>query len=180
MKKILILMIILMVSVSGAFAQIAIGDMETAFSTFSTDVADALPVASTIGLNWSDARVRGFPHFGVGLSLGAVMIPEDAFVSLANTLSITLPSAITDAGLGIPFPTYVVDARVGIPFLPIDVGAKLGVLTPGMSAALSSDVSVDYILAGFDIRTPIIKGNLVLPSISLRRSTRTSMDSSPS
>ena len=167
MKKILILMIILMVSVSGAFAQIAIGDMETAFSTFSTDVADALPVASTIGLNWSDARVRGFPHFGVGLSLGAVMIPEDAFVSLANTLSITLPSAITDAGLGIPFPTYVVDARVGIPFLPIDVGAKLGVLTPGMSAALSSDVSVDYILAGFDIRTPIIKGNLVLPAISL-------------
>jgi hypothetical protein len=166
MKKILIMMIILVVVVSGVFA-IDIATMETAFSSFSTDVAEALPVASTIGLNWSDARVRGFPHFGVGLSLGAVMIPEDAFISLANTLSITLPSAITDAGLGIPFPAYVVDARVGIPFLPIDVGAKLGILTPEMSAALSSDVSVDYILAGFDIRTPIIKGNLVLPAISL-------------
>lgn len=167
MKKILILMIIMVVVVSGVFAQVNIATMEAAFSTFSTDVAEALPVASTIGLNWSDARVRGFPHFGVGLSLGAVMIPEDAFISLANTLSITLPSAITDAGLGIPFPAYVIDARVGIPFLPIDIGAKLGVLTPEMSAALFSDVSVDYILAGFDIRTPIIKGNLVLPAITL-------------
>ena len=167
MKKILILMIILVVAVSGAFGQIAFADMESAFSTFSEDVAEALPVASTIGLNWSDATVRGFPHFGVGLTLGAVMIPEDAFVTLANTLSITLPSAITDAGLGIPFPAYVIDARVGIPFLPIDIGAKLGVLTPEMSASLSDEVAVDYVLAGFDIRTPIIKGNLVFPAISL-------------
>ena len=166
MKKILILLIILMVGVSGVFAQVAIGDMEGAFSTFSADVADALPTASTIGLTWSDAKVRGFPHFGVGISAGAVMIPEDAFVSLANTLSITLPSEITDSGFGIPFPTYVVDARVGIPFLPIDIGAKLGVITPDMTSSLSSDVSVDYVLAGFDIRTPIIKGNLLLPAIS--------------
>ncbi len=166
MKKILILMIILVVGVSGVFGQVVFSDMEAAFSTFSTDIAEALPVASTIGLNWSDARVRGFPHFGVGLSLGAVMIPEDAFVSLADSLSIALPSEITDAGLGVPFPAYVIDARVGIPFLPIDVGAKLGVLTPEMAASLSSDVAVDYVLAGFDIRTPIIKGNLVLPAIS--------------
>ncbi|MCK5675019.1 MAG: hypothetical protein KAH95_16685 [Spirochaetales bacterium] len=166
MKKILILMIILVVAVSGVFAQVAIDDMEAAFSTFSTDVADALPTASTIGLTWSDAKVRGFPHFGVGISVGAVMIPEDAFVSLADSLSITLPSEITDSGLGVPFPAYVVDARIGIPFLPIDIGAKLGVITPEMSDSLSSDVSVDYTLAGFDIRTPIIKGNALLPAIS--------------
>ncbi len=166
MKKILIMMIILVVGISGAFA-IDIASMETAFSSFSTDVAEALPVASTIGLNWSDSKVRGFPHFGVGVSLGAVMIPEDAFISLANTLSITLPSTITDAGLGIPFPAYVVDARVGVPLLPIDIGVKLGVLTPEMSSAISSDVAVDYVLAGFDIRTPIIKGNLVLPAVTL-------------
>ena len=166
MKKILILMIILVVAVSGAFGQIAFADMESAFSTFSEDVAEALPVASTIGLNWSDATVRGFPHFGVGLTLGAVMIPEDAFVTLADSLNIALPSAVTDAGLGVPLPAYVVDARVGIPFLPIDIGAKLGVLTPEMAASLSDEVAVDYVLAGFDIRTPIIKGNLILPAIS--------------
>ena len=167
MKKILILMIILVVGVSGAYSQVLIENMETAFSTFSTDVADALPTASTIGLTWSDAKVRGFPHFGVGLTVGAVMIPEDAFVSLADTLSIALPSEITDSGLGVPFPAYVVDARIGIPFLPIDIGAKLGVVTPEMSDSMSSDVSVDYTLAGFDIRTPIIKGNMILPAISL-------------
>ncbi|MEA1910510.1 MAG: hypothetical protein U9N32_02415 [Spirochaetota bacterium] len=166
MKKILILLIIFVVAVSGAFGQATIAEMETAFSSFSTDIAESLPYASTIGLNWSDARVRGFPHFGVGLSLGAVTIPEDAFVSLADSLTFTLPSAITGAGLGIPLPAYVVDARVGIPFLPIDIGAKLGVITPDMSDDLFDDVEVDYILAGFDIRTPIIKGNLALPAIT--------------
>ncbi|MDA3941350.1 MAG: hypothetical protein PF693_18925 [Spirochaetia bacterium] len=167
MKKFFIILIILMVGVSGVFAVVDITTMEDSFSTFSSDVAESLPFASTIGLNWSDAKVRGFPHFGVGLSVGAVMIPEDAFVALADSFNFSLPSAITDSGYGVPFPAYVIDARIGIPFLPIDIGAKLGVLTPEMSASLSSDVAVDYTLVGFDIRTPIIKGNLVLPAISL-------------
>lgn len=166
MKKIFILLIILMISVSGVFAQATIAEMETSFSAFSTDIAASLPFASTIGLNWSDAKVRGFPHFGIGISVGAVTIPEDAFLSLANSFGFTLPSAITDSGLGIPFPAYVVDARIGIPFLPIDIGAKLGVLTPEMTSSLSTDVAVDYVLAGFDIRTPIIKGNVILPAIT--------------
>ena len=51
MKKILILMIILVVAVSGVFAQqVDFADMETAFSDFSSDVAEALPFASTIAL----------------------------------------------------------------------------------------------------------------------------------
>jgi len=60
-----------------------------------------------------------------------------------------------------------VDARVGLPFLPFDVGAKLGMLTPEMSESLGGDVSADYMLAGLDLRFPIIKGGLVLPSLSV-------------
>jgi len=152
----------------GVFGQaIELDLMKENFSGFSSDVATALPHAAATGLTWSDARVRGFPHFGVGLSLGAVMIPKDTFVDLAATMNIALPSEITDSELGVPFPAYAVDARLGIPFLPFDVGAKLGMLTPEMSESLGGKVNADYMLAGFEIRYPIIKGNLLLPAVSL-------------
>ena len=166
MKKFLIVMIILVVAVSGVFS-IDVATMEKDFSIFSDNVAESLPFTSTVGLTWSDAKVRGFPHLGVGVSAGAVMIPKSAFIDLADSLRFALPSEILDSEYGIPFPTYVVDARVGIPFLPIDIGAKVGVLTPEMTESLTTDFSVDYVLAGFDIRTPIIKGNFILPAITL-------------
>jgi len=157
----------MMVGVMGVHSQVNFDDMEASFSDFSADVAEALPFASTIGLNWSDAKVRGFPHFGVGVTAGAVMIPEKAFTDLADSLDISLPSEITDAGIGVPFPVYVVDARLGLPFLPFDIGAKLGALTPEMSESLGSDVNADFTMAGFDLRFPILKGNLLLPAISV-------------
>jgi len=170
MKRILNKTIILAIGlmlVGGAAFGITFGEIESNFSQFSSDVAESLPYASTQGLTWSDARVRGFPHFGVGLSFGAITMPKDAFVNLANNLSITLPSEITDSEIGVPFPAYSVDGRVGIPFLPIDIGAKLGLLTPEMSDSLGGDTSVDYMLAGFDVRTPILKGRLLIPAVTL-------------
>jgi hypothetical protein len=165
--KILVIGLILVLSAGTAFGQVTIADMEGYFSTFSADVAESLPGVSSTGLTWSDAKVRGFPHFGVGVSLGAVMIPKDAFVTLADSLYIELPTEITDSEIGVPLPAYAVDARVGLPFLPFDVGAKLGMLTPEMSESLGGDISADYMLAGFDLRFPIIKGGLALPSISV-------------
>ncbi len=169
MKRILNKTIILAIGlmlVGGAAFGVDFDTLENSFSDFSDGVAEALPQASTTGLTWSDARVRGFPHFGVGLSVGAVMMPEDAFTELADGLQIELPSElITD--LGVPFPSYAFDARVGIPFLPFDVGAKLGLLTPEMSDSLGGDTSADYMLAGFDIRYPILKGRLLMPAVSV-------------
>ncbi len=165
MKKIFILMIILVVGVSVVFAQIAFDTMEDSFSTFSSDVAESIPFASTIGLNWSDARVRSLPHFGIGLTVGFVTIPKEAFVNLANSLSITLPTEITDSTIGVPIPGYTLEGRIGGLFLPFDVGIKLGYIPPELLA--NSPIAVDYTLAGFDIRTPIIKGNLVLPAVAL-------------
>ena len=169
MKRILNKTIILAIGlmlVGGAAFGVDFTALENSFGDFSDGVAEALPQASTTGLTWSDARVRGFPHFGVGLSVGAVMMPEDAFTELADGLQIELPSElITD--LGVPFPSYAFDARVGIPFLPFDVGAKLGVLTPDMSDSLGGDTSADYMLAGFDIRYPILKGRLLMPAVSV-------------
>lgn len=166
MKKILILMIILVVGVSGVFAQtITYSELETSFSQFSTDVAKSLPFASTIGLNWSDARVRSLPHFGVGLTVGAITIPKEAFVELATAMNFALPDEISTSTIGVPLPGYAVEARIGGLFLPFDVGIKLGYIPPELLA--DSPVAADYTLAGFDIRTPIIKGNVFLPAVAL-------------
>ncbi len=166
MKKIFIIMIIFIVAVSGAFAQVAFDTMEESFSDFSDDVASALPYASTIGLNWSDATVRSLPHFGIGLTAGAIMIPSKAFTDLADSMGFEdeLPKEIADSTIGVPLPGYTLEARIGGLILPFDIGVKFGYISPDMVAKLP--VSVDYTLVGFDIRTPILKQNLLLPSIS--------------
>jgi len=165
MKKIIILLIILVVAVTGAFAQVNIATMETSFIDFSDDVSLSLPFASTIGLNWSDATVRSLPHLGVGVTVGAVTIPAEAFTPLAGSMGITIPQEITDLGMGVPLPVYTIDARIGGLFLPFDIGVKLGYLPP--DALKDMSMSADYTLAGFDIRTPILKQNILLPSIAL-------------
>ena len=161
--------IVFLLLASGVFAQIVFDDFESSFSEFSDDVAQALPQASTIGLDWSDARVRGFPHFGAGLTVGAVMMPKDAFESLATGLGVELPSELTDSSLGVPLPSYTLDARLGLPFLPFDVGAKLGLLTPEMAENFGGlgGVSADYMLAGIEIRYPLLRGGLALPAVAL-------------
>ncbi len=159
----------LMVSV-GAFAQqdLDFDDMEKSFKTFSSDIASSLPFASTTGLNWSDARVRGLPHFGIGISTEVAFMPEDAFTDLADSFGVDLPSDVT-GGLGVPFPGYAIDARVGIPVIPIDVGAKFGIITQGMADAISgaTGVEADYTLIGFDVRYPVVEGGLLLPAITV-------------
>lgn len=166
MKKIFILIIIFVVAVSTAFAQVAFNTMEDSFSTFSNDIANILPYASTIGLNWSDATVRSYPQFGIGLTYGAVVIPTKVFTNLADTMGFedSLPKKIADSPIGVSLPVYTLEARVGGSLLPFDVGVKLGYISPEMVSALS--VSIDYILAGFDIRVPIIKKNSFLPFVS--------------
>ena len=164
MKRFLILMIILVVGISGVFGQIAFDTMEDSFTTFSSDVAESIPFASTIGLNWSDATVRQFPHLGVGLTVGAVTMPKEAFVDLADSLNFSLPDEIADSNIGVPIPGYTLEGRIGGFILPFDIGIKLGLIPQDTFA--DADVAIDYTLVGFDIRTPIIKQNLVLPSIA--------------
>jgi hypothetical protein len=169
MKRRIIVLFLVMILAAPAFSQtINFATLEGSFKTFSDDVAQSLPfAASATGLTWSDARVMGFPRFGVGVSVGAVTVPKEAFKDVATTLGFTLPSEISD--WGIPLPGYTVDARMGIPFLPIDVGAKLGYLTPGMGESLqgATGISAEYLLAGLEVRYPILKGNLLMPALNV-------------
>ncbi|MGC9313670.1 MAG: DUF6588 family protein, partial [Sediminispirochaetaceae bacterium] len=166
--KALVIGIVFLLLAGGVFGQ-DFGHFESSFSDFASDVAQTLPQASTIGLDWSDARVRGFPHFGAGLTVGAVMMPKEAFEDLATGIGVALPSEVTDSTLGVPLPAYALDARLGLPILPFDVGAKLGLLTPEIAENFGGmgGVTADYMLAGIEIRYPLIKGTLALPAVAL-------------
>lgn len=170
MRKLVILPIVLLLAAAPIFGQnISYADMEQDFGAFADDVAQALPfAAATTGLTWSDASVKGFPHFGVGVSVSAVTLPKEAFENVLSSLNgFTLPSEI--GSLGVPLPGYALDARLGLPVLPFDVGAKFGYMTPEMGSALegATGISAEYLLAGLEVRYPILKGNLLLPALSV-------------
>lgn len=168
MKKLIIFAVAAVFLLSAGFAQVQNFDIasqvQPAFQAFSDDVAVALPFMSSIGLTRSEPNPR---LFSVGVSAGAVTIPADALTEVADTFSITLPEAITGAGAGVPLPAYTVEGKLNLPVIPT-IGVKVGYLTPDITRNLTGGAfDVDYLLAGADLTYPIIKGNLVIPSLDV-------------
>jgi len=166
MKRSITIACILLLAVSGAFAQ-QLEDFETAFQDFAGDMAATLAVNSTIGSNWSDAYIGGFPHFGAGLAVGAAFVNADSAKTIFDALDLTLPAELES--LGVPIPAAVATAKIGIPFLPIDVGVKAGYIPASVGEAInaSSGMSVDYTNIGIQVRYAVIKQNVILPNISI-------------
>ncbi|TFG65122.1 MAG: hypothetical protein E4H36_01000 [Spirochaetales bacterium] len=168
MKKILLIILIIGFLSAGVFAQTQdfnLDDMKTAFQGFITSVADALPMATTVGLQWSDAYIGQFPVFGVGLAVGAALIPLDkvlpAFEPLGvPTIDLPIPQELSRL-IGFPFPAWAFDARLGGIIIPFDVGFKIGFIPPvvrdKLTGILPAGLSYDYLLIGGDIRIPLIK-----------------------
>jgi hypothetical protein len=140
-----------------------LADVEDSFKSFADETAQALPLAANMGLNWNDAYSGNFPHFGVGLTAGAVFLPSEAFEQFS---SITGESGLEDfSSLGVPLPMYSLDARLGIPLLPMDIGVKFGALNPE-TIPLDS-ISVGFQMVGIDARWAVMEGKGPLPEISL-------------
>ena len=129
---------------------------------FSEKLALSLPFNSSMGLNWSDAYIGQFlgvpPHFGAGLSLGFTTMDGEALGNLMKQFDLDLP---LDLG-GYPIPGYTVEGRIGGFVLPFDVGIKFGYLP-----IKPENIELDYLLVGGDFRYAVLKGNVVLPSISV-------------
>ncbi len=154
MKKILILITISLLAIGTVSAQdYDLSVVEDSFESFADGVANALPAATNMGLNWNDAYVGSFPHMGVGLTLGAVMLPIDAF---EDVYDMTGEGGIDDfSDVGIPLPVYTGDFRMGIPLLPIpmDLGFKFGALNSSMFEV--EDLEMEYLMVGGDVRWAI-------------------------
>ena len=147
-----------------------IESLQTGAESMAKALSAALPFNSTLGLNWSDAYIGQLlgvpPHFGVGVSAGATTVKADEIKSLLGILGVD-----TGAFPGIvPIPAAVAEARIGGFLLPFDIGVKGGYIPPELGKTikdLTGGLNLDYLAVGADIRYALLKGNLLLPRVSL-------------
>ena len=170
MKKLLIMAALVLFVVSGAFAQTySFSTFQSVFQSFASGAASALPLETSVGLNWADSYIGQFPHFGIGLTVGAATLPYSAISSAITNFAPggTLPSNLSFLQtLGVPVPAYTVDLRIGGFVLPFDIGLRFGYIPPKALSAFGS-TSIDYLLVGGDVRYALVKDHGFVPGISV-------------
>ena len=175
MRRILIVLLVLLVPV-GIVAAETIDDQvdyNAGIAAFADGVAATLPLNASVGLNWSDAYIGQFPHFGVGATLGFSTIPYPAALPVLTAAKLDTVISSSPAFeyielIGMPLPAYTVEARIGGLLFPFDAGVKLGILPPDFKPGeFVKGLNLDYTLAGFDIRLPIVKESGIIPEVIL-------------
>jgi hypothetical protein len=144
------------------FADSSLADLQGAVDGFSEELTKSLPFNASVGLNWADAYIGQLfdipPHFGFGIAGGVTTLNSKAFKGLMSKFALDLP--IDQMML----PAYTVEGRIGGFVLPFDIGVKFGAL-PAVS--FGDTLKIDYLLAGADIRYAIVKGNVIIPKVSI-------------
>jgi hypothetical protein len=166
MKKIVVYLLMLCLAVSGF--SVDLNQYKNGIEDFAEDLATILPLNSTIGLNWNDAYIGQIidvpPHFGLGITMGAITIPAAPIKDLVGDAmggdTDDIPSFVRT--MGVPIPAAVIDARIGGFLLPFDAGLKFGYLKFDVS-----DVKVDYLLLGGDVRYCVLEQLAAIPKISV-------------
>lgn len=167
-KKMVLVALLAALTAAVVTAQTTFSDYEQGFQDFADGVATALPLNAAVGLNWSDAYIGNFPHFGVGITVGAAAMPWDSFKKVDEMLGGVIASEYPELeDYGAPIPAIAVEARLGGLLLPFDVGVKFGILPEESKALLPSGVTADYLMFGADVRYALIKGGAVLPKVSI-------------
>jgi hypothetical protein len=167
MKTLLCVFLLLSIAL-GAFSLDYAADVEPAFEQFAQDMASTLPFNASIGLGWSDAYIGQFPRFGVGVTVGATTIPFESVKTVLDAFSITLPAQFRYVEqYGFPVPAYTLDARIGGFGIPFDIGVKVGYVPPDMMQKMGLPLSLNYLLAGADIRFALLKDKGFVPALSL-------------
>ncbi|MBA7476845.1 hypothetical protein ES707_12241 [subsurface metagenome] len=167
MKRVLIVFALIVTVTIGASA-LDYATFADAFQDFADEVANTLPAtAGVAGLSWSPAYIGQFPHFGVGVSLGASTMPYDFVDPLISQLGVTLPSEFKYLEQwGLPIPAAALDARLGGFFFPFDVGFKIGFVPDQLREKLGK-VNLEYMLVGGDVRIPLLKDRGLVPALSI-------------
>ena len=165
-KRLLIVALLAALAAFPLAAQTLYSEYEDAFQDFADGVADALPMNAAIGLNWSDSYIGNFPHFGVGLAVGAAAVPWEAFEKVDSMLGGTISSEYSELeDYGAPIPAVAIEGRIGGFILPFDIGVKVGFIPDETKALLPSGVTADYLMFGADVRYALLKGGAVMPKL---------------
>jgi hypothetical protein len=167
MKRLFVFVVLFMLVFSFSATAQNVDQIIGAFEDFADDAAPSIPMLSDVGLRWSDAYIGGFPHFGVGTTVGFVVVPMDDVDGFFTTLGVTdIPKELSDLG-GIPIPATSVEARIGGFILPFDIGIKAGYIPEALKENMASGVAVDYSMVGFDLRYRLVKEGLLMPEVSV-------------
>ena len=167
MKRSIFVLCILVLATAILPAQVDFATFSTAFQSFADAAAGSLASTATSGLAWSPAYIGQFPHFGVGITVGAAMMPYDAIQPVLGMLSITLPPEVDFLQtIGVPLPAAAIDARIGGFAIPFDIGLKIGFI-PEQVKALMGSVQADYFIAGGDVRYAILQDEGMVPGLSV-------------
>ncbi|MBN2532984.1 MAG: hypothetical protein JXB88_08835 [Spirochaetales bacterium] len=174
-KYIIVIMITMVWFISPVFlqSQIDYDDFVSEFEAFTDGVATTLPFNSIIGLNWSDAYIGNFPHFGVGITAGVAFMPYGSLEDTLDGLGVDMNAIENEGiknmleGLGMPFPAIVLEGRLGGFVLPFDMGFKIGYIPPDFELSFTEGIVIDYLLVGADVRFRVLKGALAIPTVSV-------------
>ncbi len=169
MKRIAMILVIGVLAVAMAPAQsVDFTTFQADFQTFATAVAGTLAsTAAGTGLAWTPAYIGQFPHLGLGVSVGAGLIPYAAVEPIFSMLGVTLPSSLSMLQTyGIPLPGATIDARIGGFILPFDIGLKFGYFPPQEQSLLGS-IQLNYLMAGGDVRLALLKDEGLMPALSV-------------
>jgi len=153
-----ILVFLMMFILAAQVFAIEIEDLKKNVNNF----AISLPFHSTIGLNWSDAYIGGFRHFGVGPSIGLTTMNYKLTNKLTDSFS--MPKAKDTPLVGknyFSLPADSLEARIGVPVIPIDVGVKIGYLNQDWLKSRLG-IGLNNLLLGADVRYVIVNSK-VLP-----------------
>ena len=175
MKKTMIVLLVVLLPAAILSAQVTrdFDQYEAGIQQFAEDVASSLPLNASVGLGWSDSYIGQFPHFGIGASLGFSTIPFETATVVLEPLDLVDTIRNNEAfqyieQFGMPLPAYAVEARIGGLLFPFDVGVKVGILPPDFEPGeFLPGLNLDYTLAGFDVRFPIIEERALIPELSI-------------
>jgi hypothetical protein len=169
MKKFVTILAVFWLAAGMGFSQsVDLDQYQKGIGDFADDLAAVLPLTASIGLNWNDAYIGQIldapPHFGVGLTAGFTSIPYAPIKNLVEDAmggdSGDIPAYIKS--VGVPVPAGVIDARIGGFLLPFDIGLKFGYLKLDIS-----DLKIDYLLLGGDVRYCVLEQVVAIPEISV-------------
>jgi hypothetical protein len=139
--------------------------IQSGIAGFTTSMAEALPLNSALGLNWSDAYIGKLigvpPHFGVGVSAGFTTVKAETFRDLLDYFGVSLPAGLDSF---VPFPAYTGEFRLGGFGIPFDLGFKAGYLPP---VDLGKGTEFNYFLIGGDFRFAILEDKAMIPGVSV-------------
>ena len=160
------LLLAAMIAVSPVAAQTTdIADLQKAADDLAETFAKALPFNSTVGLNWSDAYIKKFPHFGVGLVGGVTTIDAGEIASVMEKMGYDDVGDIPDV---LPLPAAAFEGRLGGFVWPFDIGFKIGFIPESIGDGMSdSGLALDYFLVGFDVRYALLEGKGFMPKLSV-------------